>query len=407
MPIISSLSAGVRSFGLYVLAALTSVLDTFNRLDNASNLGTISGQKWKIWRGAWQILTNKAFSDTTPSTNALATLTFTQTDVTVSISGAEPGLGASFWVTDADNWYATVYVQQEVCQTCTGCNAWNASNCATWNTINCATWNTGGNCATSDNGNCRFGQFCCVWTTGNCATAWNTNNCYLWACLTWNTVNCATWNARNCPTWNPGGNCRLWGTGGKCNSWNNQNCSSGWNVSNCKSNNTSTCAQNACVSTFAWNAQTCPTWNNVCSGNCCNGAFEFWGWHCLTWNNSTCAANTGGNCQSSNTSNCNSFFSFSCNCVVEHRIKILKSIANAVSEISNNLFSLAINSFKLLLSGNDATIQAFSTTTYTSQIGNSVSASITSPVKTKRHGIIKSSSDYAQGSSIDEFGVSL
>jgi hypothetical protein len=418
MPLISSISAGVRVFGLYVLSALVTIIDTFNRPNNTADLGSAGGQKWKILRGAWQILSNKANSASTPATNALATLTFTKTDVNISVSGAEPGLGASFWVTDAENWYATVYVQQQVCQTCSNCNAWNTSFCTQWNAINCGAWNAGGNCSLTDNGNCaKSGQFCCQWASGTC-NGWNTSNiiCGAWnaqTCPTWNNSNsfCTGWNNNNCPTWNPGGVCKTWGTGGKCNGWNNQNCASGWNARNCAQSawNSRNCASGwtagFCIPT-AWNVNNCPSWNNVCNGNCCSGPFANWGWHCIQWNNSNCAWNTGGNCQFANSSNCNSFFSFSCNCVVEHRLRILRSIANTVSEISNSLFSLAINSFKLLLSGSQATIQAFSTSTYNSQIGNSVTTSISSPVKTKQHGIIKSSSSHSQGSSIDEFGVS-
>lgn len=382
MPLISSLSAGVRAFGLYVLSALVTVIDTFNRSDNASDLGSAGGQKWKIWRGVWQILTNKAYSATTPSSNVLATLTFTKTDVTVSVSGAEPGLGASFWVTDADNWYASVYTRTQVCQTCTNCNAWNTGTCNSWTVGTCNSWNTG-NCANTDIGNCtRFGQFCCLWTNGPCASN-AAGTCAANAAGT-----CAANNPSNCNRFNnvaPKGFCQpgAWNTS-TCARWNNVNPCSRWN-----------------------NVNPCLSWNTICNGNCCNGPFANWGWHCIGWNTQNCAFANPDTCTGGvNPSFCNSFFSFSCNCVTEHRMRIFRSLAGTISDISNNLYSLAIQSFKILLSGNQATVQAFSTTTYTSEIGNSQITTITSPVKTKRHGIIKSSSNFEQGSSIDEFGVS-
>jgi hypothetical protein len=76
-----------------------------------------------------------------------------------------------------------------------------------------------------------------------------------------------------------------------------------------------------------------------------------------------------------------------------------------VNEISNNLFSLAIQSFKIILSGNQVTIKTYSQDNYTSQIGNSIEVSTSAPEKTTQHGIIKSTSNYEQGSSIKEFGV--
>ena len=312
-------------------AALSSVIDYFTRVDNANDLGSVSGQKWKIWRGAWAIVSNKASSSSAGSSNALATLKFTSTDVTVSISGADPGMGASFWVTDADNWYASVYTQTQVCQTCSNCNATSGGNCATWNASNCSQNATG---------NCSSGTFCCG---------------------TFNSSTCSA-NAQNGPAnqFNntppvgfPFGPSRNW----VCTSWNTSNC----------------------------------------NANCCPGAFPFWSPHCVSYNTS--------NCQSTNPVVCNAFFTFSCNCVTEHRISLIRSISGTVSNVVNSLFSATIQSFKTLLSGNQATIQAFSTTTYNSQIGNSVVQSLTSPVKTKHHGIIKSTSSFQQGSTIDEFGV--
>jgi hypothetical protein len=81
-------------------------------------------------------------------------------------------------------------------------------------------------------------------------------------------------------------------------------------------------------------------------------------------------------------------------------------LVGTVSTVSSSLFSALIQSFRTVILGNQATIQAFSTTTYTSQIGNSVIQSITTPQKTTQHGIIKSTSSLNQGSTIDEFGVS-
>ena len=390
MPLISSLSAGAKSLGLYVISLLVSVTDNFNRANNTTDLGSIRNQKWKIWRGAWQILSNKAYSDTAASTNALATLTFTKTDVTVSISGQDPGMGASFWVTDANNWYASVYTQTQVCQTCSGCaGTWNASNCPTWNTSNCPTFNVS---------NCLQGRNCNN-LTGNCAL--------------FGTVCCA---------YNP---CNVFNA---CNSW-------GCNIYNSANTGNRTAPYNFCYSPnrFCTSAQNCTPGNQTCSANCCNGNFPTWSPYCsgsynactqwsttnctTSWNASNCASGwNASNCASGwnavncasgwNASNCNAPFTFSCNCVVEHRVNILKSIAGTVSTISTNLFGAAIASFKTLLSGNQATITAFASISYTDQIGGPIATNISpAPTKTNMHGIIKSSSPFSQGTSIDDFGA--
>lgn len=336
-------------------AALAFVIDSFNRADNANDLGSVSGQKWKIWRGVWAIVSNKASSSSSGSTNALATLKFTSTDVTVSISGADAGMGASFWVTDADNWYASVYVQNQSCQTCANCNAFSGGNCNAFSP---------GNCNSTSPGNCNVGAgvFCCFgFTPGNCTQISCTGG--------FTPGNCIVFNSAN--------------TGNKAPPYGFCHQPSGFNPATC--NNGYFCA--------AFNPATC---NN---GFCCSGDFNTWSPYCSgTFNPATC--------NSFNPVVCNAFFTFSCNCVTEHRISILRSLAGSVSTISNSLFSAAIQSFRTILSGSQATVQAFSTTTYTSQIGNSVVQSITSPQKTKQHGIIKSTSSFGQGSTIDEFGVS-
>jgi len=347
MPILSSRAAGsVRSFGLTVLTALVSVIETFNKA-NQSGLGSIKGQVWKIWRGAWSIVSNKAFSSSQASDNALATLRFTKTDVTISISGADPGMGATFWVTDANNWYASVYTQTEVCQTCSNCNSFSGGNCNAF---------TPGFCNQNATGNCSQGTFCC----GN--------------------INAPTC----CGTYNPivPGNCNIF------NSANTGNMAPPYGFCYGPSRNPSTGGNCACPEP------------GFCNANCCPGPFNTWSPYCAGNTNSpTCSPG------STNPVVCNAFFTFSCNCVTEHRISLLRSLAGTVSTISNNLFSAAIQSFRTILSGSQATIQAFSTTSYTTQIGNSIVQSITSPQKTTQHGIIKSTSNFQQGSSLDEFGV--
>lgn len=362
MPLLSSRASGsVRAFGLTVLSALTSVLDLFTRADQ-SGLGTIKGQKWKVWRGVWAIVSNKASSSSAGSTNALATLKFTKTDVTVSVAGADPGMGTAFWVTDGDNWYASIYTQTEVCQTCSNCNSYSGGTCNQW---------AQGNCNQNAVGNCSQGTFCC----GN----FNSPSCP-----------CGLYNPAGCGAYNPvvPGNCNIF------NSANTGNMAPPYGFCWGPSRNPSTGGN--CSSPIPA-ACRCPE-AGFCNANCCPGPFNTWSPYCAGNYNEVCSGNF-------NPVVCNAFFSFSCNCVTEYRISVIRSIANVVSTISNNLFSAAVQSFRTILSGNQATIQAFSTSSYTSQIGNSVVQSIDSPAKTTQHGIIKSTSSFQQGSSIDEFGV--
>lgn len=125
------------------LKALISITDNFNRADNASDLGKAGTMSWKIWRGTWGISGNKASSSTAASSYPLATLNFTSTDVTISIGSPEAGMGASFWVSDADNWWAATYEQVYSCQTCSACSSYNPLSCCAFNTFTyCSAYST-------------------------------------------------------------------------------------------------------------------------------------------------------------------------------------------------------------------------------------------------------------------------
>lgn len=347
MPLLSSRASGsVRAFGLTVLSALTSILETFNRA-NQSGLGSIKGQVWRVWRGAWSIVSNKASSSSAAGDNALATLTFTKTDVTVSISGQDPGMGAAFWVTDANNWYASVYTQTQVCQTCVECTG-NVNSPTCIGNVN----------APVCNANCCNGFF-----------------------PTWSPYPSGQFNPITC---NPNVQ------NGPANIYNSANSGNGNPPFN-----------------FPWG----PSRNWVCTGTPTGGNQNQLPGNCNVSGVFCCAPTstylTPGNCNQSSPGNCNQWFAFSCNCTTEHRVNLIRSIAGTVSQLSANLFSSLVASFRTALSGNQATITAFSNVNYTTQIGNSVSTSISpSPVKSKRHGIIKSSSPFSQGTSIDNFGVS-
>lgn len=315
-----------------------SFIDFFTRANNPSSLGSVSGMAWRAVRGVWGISNNKAISGTSSSSYPLATLKFTRTDVTVSVSGVEPGMGASFWVTDGDNWYASVYTQNQVCETCTSCSSFSGGNCIAFNPSNCAS---------TIPGNCGAGTFCCG--------SFNPSTCNETS-----PGNCNVFNSANSGNGNPPyGFC--YGP-----SRNPPYCSGSFNPSNC-------------------------------NAFCCSGPFPTWSPYCGSFNPSFCS--------SYSPVVCNGYSTFSCNCVTEHRISFIRSLAGTITMLSNNLFSTAVQSFKIFLSGEQATLQSFSSVSYSSQIGEPVVIPLSSPQKTVDHGIIKSTSSYQQGSSIDEFGV--
>jgi hypothetical protein len=93
--------------------------------------------------------------------------------------------------------------------------------------------------------------------------------------------------------------------------------------------------------------------------------------------------------------------------VTDNKIKIIKMIAGTLTTVATLSFASAIASFKAILSGDTITIQAFTGTNYTTQIGTNQATIVSGYTKTKKHGILKGVVTYAPSdtSVIDEFRV--
>lgn len=128
--------------------------DSFNRANNTSELGRADdGSLWQTLRGAWQISSNTAISNTTASTYPAATVSVPGRNVTIdmTISGGGNGAGSLLWVTDSNNWWA-VDVFQDVSTTCT-------TYAAAYNTIN----GTYAYCVVPF-----YASYCNAWSRGTC-----------------------------------------------------------------------------------------------------------------------------------------------------------------------------------------------------------------------------------------------
>lgn len=369
MPIIAArATASIRGFGFALITALKTVIDTFNRANTTSGLGSISGQAWKIWRGGWRINSNKADMTTTASQYPMATLTFTEEDVTVGVDAPAPGMGMSFWVSDEGNWWGAVYRQTYQCDTCFGCAAYtcNAYNCAYGcSTYSCSTYayNCGSSNAfyTAPNYTCYAGKSNISSYNKSCNITGGQNLKYSCS-ITSYTVNKA---ARY-----------------TCNSFYtapNYTCTFGINYN---------VPPYACNITGGQNLKyNCNSPQSFCASVICN-----------VYTTIGCVCNS---------TSCTSFFPFDCNCSTTHKIDVVQSVSNTISQIATSNFNAAIASFKSILSGSNITIKAFSGAGYNSQIGSDWTATtnVNTATKKKRHGILGSQSNHAQGTTIDEFRV--
>lgn len=358
----SSTRAGssARAFGLFVLSALKTVIDTFNRSDGI--LGVISGQAWKVWRGTWSIATNQASATSPASSYPAATLTFTSTDVTIGISTPAAGAGTVFWLSDANNWWGATYDIIYTCQTCAGanCNTYTSQcNASTCNAGNC----NAGNCS----GNACSQGICSSYTC-------NAYTCNQWTCNGYTLGNCTAFAGYNCTTWSANKACI------------------GRNPAFCNGRNPSTCNKNSCSLT-------------ACASGNCNGVYSCLQYACNQWSCTTWTCTTS-NCTTT-WYPCTAFYSFffSCNCTTTYNTNLIKNIAGTISSVANSAWNAAVGSFKVILSGTNVTVRTYNTANYTTQIGTDWTTAATGAVKNKKHGIMVAPANYSQGNTIDEFRV--
>ena len=346
------------------------------------------------------------------------------------------------------------------------CNSFNASNCNSFNAAtggNCASWNSA-TCASfnaASGGNCASGSTACASYTYSGAT-WNARiyQCYPGApgnnagsascgltyaqaqacggCKVSSTQNPGTYPCTSysysCQAYNPytPGNCASFNPGncasnnavvpGNCNSFNASNCNS-FNTSNCNSFNAATGGNCSTWSTVNVNCATystvpgnCSTWSTSCSYPCnavnatnypCN-AVNATNYPCNAVNSTNYPCNVYNPITYSTiATSYNAATYYTCNCVDNYKINIVKMIAGTLTNVATFSFASAIASFKAILSGSTITVQAFTGSNWTTQIGADQSTTLSGYTKTKKHGILKGVVTYSpvETSTIDEFRV--
>lgn len=134
-PLLSTFAgAGSRAFGL-LSGALLNISDFFTRSAGSLGIAT-SGQAWVALKGSWTTNGSQATSSNSGSTYPIGSIPFQQNVIaSADVNGGGPGL--AFWVTDANNWWASypTYIEN-VINTCNqtlvtgGSNPPSASCCA-------------------------------------------------------------------------------------------------------------------------------------------------------------------------------------------------------------------------------------------------------------------------------------
>jgi hypothetical protein len=392
--------------------------DTFNRSNTALNLGNASdGSIWKVVRGVFTVTTSKAKTTDAPSTYPIASIDMppsgpaappaSSSPVIIDLKGASSGTGAALWVTDSNNWFAVGSTQEElitysVCQDCLGYACNTALQCAGF---------SGGNFAGYAGNNNATGTYTGNNSTGSYAGNNNQTNSYAG-----NNNGTGKYNACN-----NGFNCT--------NAYNarNQFCSGGYNVRNCrppgKNPNTGGCPPGYNVGTcklFSYNAGFCPAFNcNVTPPQNYNAGSRNYNAGALNYNAGTQIYNAGfANYNAVYCSGgfnvCNTGFycsggynSYNCNPVTTYPayIKIIKSVAGTISQLTSFLVTTVVNSLKITVSGNTITTKAYSDTNLSTQIGSDLTYTPTGAAVYTEYGIIVIPSGHNQTTEIDEISI--
>lgn len=90
----------------------------------------------------------------------------------------------------------------------------------------------------------------------------------------------------------------------------------------------------------------------------------------------------------------------SCQTCYPQYIRVLQSVAATVSELTSWTLASAVAAFRVKTSSNTITVQPFSDSGMTSQIGSDLTYNASSPTTTKTFGLMISPSSYNQGSTI-------
>lgn len=116
--------------GNFAASIIKRISDNFNRTTSGSLGSATTGQPWDATRGVWFANGTLAQSTDAASSNPIASIPF-RSSATLSADVNGGGVGLAFWVTDADNWWASYpnYVQvSNTVFTCDQSKVTNTSN---------------------------------------------------------------------------------------------------------------------------------------------------------------------------------------------------------------------------------------------------------------------------------------
>jgi hypothetical protein len=370
-----------------------SFIDTFTRTTSATSLGSPNGtQTWSNIRGAWGIISNKATANSAANTYPMATITFDSADVTIAQDNVTNGVGAAFWVTDANNWWATSTNVVESYQTAYVDASSNYGTCYVAGSTNYGPCYVAGNanygpCYVPGNPNYGYYYYAGNANYGPCPT---TVTNYYYGCTAPSAVyGTCTNTAYNYQTY--GGGSYLYTVHVNANSY------------TCLLYYTQYCSANPYTYTTYYTCQTGDnstsnfgvTGNNGYTTTCQNGDNSYT-YTCAKGDNSytyTCA--TGSNAA----------YTYNYNYSYAYSVKLIQSIANVVSTITTFTFGSLVVGLKTIVKGSTGaiTVRGYSTPGFGTQIGVDQTYTATGYTSTTTHGMILAPANYNQGTNLSSY----
>jgi hypothetical protein len=437
----------LRIIGSVASSVRNAFKDTFNRSNTSGGLGKADdGSYWTALRGIFVVSGNKAATSDAANTYPIASITMPDSpldqDVSISLKGTERGTGAALWITDSGNWWAVTSGRDAGencnCDTCTTCNAGNcdSGNCSTNGNCIAGNCNVNGPCTLNayvpgnanynvvpGNANYNVSPGTANPASGGNCSNWNPCNvtgnrfCRAWSavcaelgepvCIAWNRVYrsspprniiaspCRS-NTRPCARYASTANA-------PCNAYNAGNCNSGspcqgWNFYTPSTTNPTNYPFAGTNPTNYPFAGTNPVTGGNCTGvyNCvgtfCSGAYNCLGYTCTAY---TCTTT--------------SFFNCNCQTCYPTYVRIIKSVANTVTQVTkwvvSSLGTSIVNSLKITTSGSQVTIEPYANNDLTGKIGSDLVYTPTGVALSSSYGIIVEPSPTDQGSQIDEITI--
>jgi len=344
--------------------------DTFNRTNETLDK-TSDGTVWRIVRGAWSVVSNKASSSTAASSYPIASLSTPSSNVTMSLKGISQGSTAALWVTDSNQWWGIGIDQTTVsastlnpteraitgcsCQTCT-----NPATCSTWS-YQCNTWNY----------QCNVYNYQCNVYNYQCNSDSYPAASYNYNCNTYNTGNCNN-NARYPCNFFSEGMCNVYSY--YCDRTGNRYCTNPMYP----------------IATYSY---MCNAFSQPCNSfsQPCNSFSQ----PCNVFS------------QPCNANNAVTYFECNCQTCYPQYVRFIQSVSGTVTTLTSWIVSTVINSIKVTTSGSSTTTKIYSDTDLVNQIGSDLTYTPTGVTISPNYGIMIKPSSYSQGNTIDEITIEV